>query len=184
VLTGLPKDYILRQRLRIDPGAFRQKLLEADGKVVGRFDARCSGYTGDPSYDVVYGAFSTVMNEYLRSSEGLNYQTERPYEILNGGAVQPWNYGRGNRYFDTGTQLAGAIKSNPSLRVFVACGYHDHATPAEGIEHSIRHLDLPAELRGNFQYGYYDGGHMMYTALPSLRQLSADVGGFIRGASN
>jgi carboxypeptidase C (cathepsin A) len=183
-LTSLPKDYILRERLRIDPSAFRQKLLESDGKIIGRFDGRCSGYTGDPSYSVVYGAFATVMNDYLRADTGLNYKTDRPYEILNGGGVQPWNYGRGNRYFDVGSQLASAIKENPALHVFVACGYHDLATPAEGIEHSIRHLDLPQELRGNFQFGYYDGGHMMYTALPSLKQLSTDISGFLKKAAN
>jgi carboxypeptidase C (cathepsin A) len=181
-LTGLPKDWILRRNLRIDTSAFRQKLLEQEDKVIGRFDARCSGANGDPSYDVVYGAFATLMNSYLRDKDGLNYQTDRPYEILNGGGVSPWNYGRGNRYFDVCSELAGAITGNPSLHVFIACGYHDLATPAEGIEHSVRHIDLPQELRGNFHWGYYDGGHMMYTALPSLRKLSADVSGFLKQA--
>lgn len=181
-LTGLPKDWILRQNLRIDPSSFRQKLLEADDKVIGRFDGRCTGANGDPSYTVVYGAFATLMNAYLRDPKGLNYQTDRPYEILNG-AVNPWNYGRGNRYFDVCGELTGAIIDNPSLQIFIACGYHDLATPAEGIEHSVRHLDLPDELRGNFHWGYYDGGHMMYTVIPSLQKMTADLSGFIRKAS-
>jgi len=179
-LTSLPKDWILRRNLRIDPSAFRQKLLEQEDKVIGRFDARCSGVNGDPSYDVVYGAFATLMNSYLREKDGLNYQTDRPYEILNGGGVSPWNYGRGNRYFDVCSQLAGAITGNPSLHVFIACGYHDLATPAEGIEHSVRHMDLPQDLRSNFHWGFYDGGHMMYTVLPSLKKLSADVSAFLK----
>ncbi len=182
-LTGLPKDFILRENLRIDPSTFRRKLLEAEDKVIGRFDARCTGVSGDPSYSVVYGAFATLMNSYLRDKDGLNYQTDRAYEILNGGGVQPWNYGRGNTYFDVCERLAGAMTENPALHVFVACGYHDLATPAEGIEYSVRHLDLPKELRGNIHYGYYDGGHMMYTVLPSLQKLSADVSGFIKQAA-
>jgi carboxypeptidase C (cathepsin A) len=182
-LTGLPKDFILRENLRIDPSTFRRKLLEAEDKVIGRFDARCTGVTGDPSYSVVYGAFATLMNSYLRDKDGLNYQTDRAYEILNGGGVQPWNYGRGNTYFDVCERLAGAIAENPALHVFVACGYHDLATPAEGIEYSIRHLDLPQELRSNIHFGYYDGGHMMYTVLPSLQKLTADVSGFIKQAA-
>src|SRR5688572_4990982 len=124
-LTSLPKDWILRRNLRIDPSAFRQKLLEQEDKVIGRFDARCTGVSGDPSYDVVYGVFATLMNSYLRDKDGLNYQTDRPYEILNSGGVNPWNYGRGNRYFDVCRELAGAIAGNPALHVFIACGYHD-----------------------------------------------------------
>jgi carboxypeptidase C (cathepsin A) len=178
-LTSLPKDYILRERLRIDPSAFRAKLLEPEGKVIGRFDARCAGWEGDPSMSVVFGVFSTTMNTYLRGKDGLSYETDRSYEILNGG-VNPWNYGGGNRYFDVAGRLGSALKQNPSLHVFVACGYHDLATPPEGIEHSIRHMDLPQELRGNFHFGYYDGGHMMYTAIPSLKRLSEDLTSFLK----
>ncbi len=181
-LTSLPKDFILRQNLRIDPSTFRQKLLEKEGKIIGRFDGRVSGVSGDPSYSTVFGVFSTMMNAYLRDKDGLNYQTDKPYEILNG-AVNPWNYGRGNRYFDVCQQLGGAITDNPSLQVFIGCGYHDLATPAEGIQSSVRHIQLPDELRGNFHWGFYDGGHMMYTNLPSLKKLSADITGFIQQAS-
>lgn len=179
-LTSLPKDFILRQNLRIDPSTFRRKLLEQEDKIIGRFDARVTGTNDDPSYTVVFGAFATLMNSYLRDKDGLNYQSDRPYEILNGGAVQPWNYGRGNRYFDVCGELAGALADNPALHVFIACGYHDLATPAEGIEHSVRHMDLPQDLRANFHWGFYDGGHMMYTTLPSLQKLSANVSEFLK----
>lgn len=181
-LTSLPKDYILRQNLRIDPGSFRQKLLEKEDKVIGRYDGRVAGVNGDPSYNVVFGAFATLMNSYLRDKDGLNYQTDKPYEILNGAGVNPWNYGRANRYFDVCGQLESALTDNPALHVFIACGYHDLATPAEGIEGSVRRIDLPQELRGNFHWGFYDGGHMMYTNAPSLKRLSADVGAFMKDA--
>src|SRR4029079_5303599 len=42
-LTRLTKDFILRQNLRIDPGAFRQKLLEKEDKVIGRYDGLVPG---------------------------------------------------------------------------------------------------------------------------------------------
>jgi carboxypeptidase C (cathepsin A) len=182
-LTSLPTDYILRENLRIDPSAFRSKLRESHDEVIGRFDARCIGADGDPSYDVVYGAFATSMNHYLRDPAGLNYVTDQPYEILNG-KVNPWNYGGANRYFDVCENLTSAMTANPALRVLITCGYHDLATPPEGIEHSVRHMDLAANLRKNITFTYYDGGHMMYTNLPSLAKLSADVVGFVKQPAN
>jgi carboxypeptidase C (cathepsin A) len=71
------------------------------------------------------------------------------------------------------------MKQNPALRVFIGCGYHDLATPPEGIAYSVRHLDLPAETNRNFTWGYYDGGHMMYTNLESLAKISADISAFL-----
>ena len=180
LLTSLPADWILRENLRIDPSSFRAKLLESEDKVVGRFDGRCVGTEGDPSYDAVLGAFASTMNDYLRAPSGLNYQSDRPYEILNGAAVNPWNYGKANRYFDVAGQLGGAMAANPALRVFIACGYHDLATPAEGIHYSVRHIDLPADrAAAGFRWAYYDGGHMMYTSLTSLQRLTADVAAFV-----
>ena len=41
--TGLPVDWILKAKLRIDPERFRKQLLEDQGKVIGRFDGRVTG---------------------------------------------------------------------------------------------------------------------------------------------
>lgn len=180
-LTSLPVNLILRENLRINPGLFRQRLLESDDKVVGRFDGRVTGQSGDPSYDVVLGAFASGMNRYLSDPAGLNYQTDRPYEILGGPGMTPWNYSLAtNEYLEVAGSLTKAITSNPSLKVFLACGWHDLATPGEGMDYSVRHMDLPSALRGNIHWAYYDGGHMMYTSLPSLEKLTADVTAFIK----
>jgi carboxypeptidase C (cathepsin A) len=179
-LTSLPVDLILRENLRINPGLFRQRLLESENKVIGRYDGRVSGQGGDPSYDVVLGAFAGSMNRYLSDPVGLNFQTDRPYEILGGPGMTPWNFSATNEYLEVATPLTKALTGNPSLRVFLACGYQDLATPAENMDYSVRHMDLPPALRGNIQWGHYDGGHMMYTNLPSLEKLSADVTAFIK----
>ncbi len=179
-LTSLPRDWIIRQNLRISPDAFRSKLMEAEDLRVGRFDGRVRGQNSDPSLTNVFGAFSTLMNIWLRDEKGLNYRTDKVYEILNGGGVQPWNYGRGNSYFSVTDNLTGAMNDNPALRVFIACGYHDMATPPEGIDYSVRHMDIPDTLRKNISWGYYEGGHMMYTTTDSLSKLSADVKAFLQ----
>jgi len=181
-LTSLPVELVLRSNLRIDPSLFRRKVLEAEDKVIGRFDGRVSGVEADPSYDVVYGAFATTMNSYLRDPAGLNYQTDRPYEILGGPGMTPWNFSLAtNEYLEVASTLGKALNMNASLKVFIACGYHDLATPGEAIDYSVRHMDLTPAQRANFTWQHYDGGHMMYTSLPSLEKLSADVSAFVKG---
>jgi carboxypeptidase C (cathepsin A) len=175
-LTGLPADYWVRQRLRVGPGEFRRKLLEAENKVVGRYDARVvvdASSDEDPSYANVYGAFATTLNAYVRGD--LKYESELPYEVLTRD-VQPWSYASfTNRYVNGSPALAGALTNNPGLRVFVACGRHDMATPALAIRYTMDHLSMDPARAGGIVYGFYDGGHMMYTNVESLKKLSSDV---------
>lgn len=180
-LTAMPVELILRNNLRLSPMEFRRRLLEQEDLVIGRFDGRVTGREGDPSYGVVFGAFATTMNQYLRDPAGLNYQTDRPYEILGGPGMTPWNYSLAtNEYLEVASNLASAMNTNPALKVFIAVGHHDLATPGEAIDYTVRHMDLTPEQRANFKWAHYDGGHMMYTVLPSLEKLSADVAAFIK----
>lgn len=180
-LTGLPADYWSRERLRVSATQFRRKLLEAENQVVGRFDARLKVHATsdeDPSYSNVYGPYATTLNSYVRGE--LKYESELPYEILTRD-VHPWSYASfTNRYVSSAAALAQAMMSNPSLRVFVACGYHDLATPPAAIEFTMDHLPIDPARTGNIVFDYYPGGHMMYTNVDSLRELSADVRAFIQ----
>ena len=184
--TSLSEEFILSHDLRVSPSRFQEELLKSDGLVIGRFDARVTGRDGDlagtspridPSYGTVYGAYSSVMKDYVRRT--LKFESDRPYEILTGN-VRPWNYNNfGGRYPNVTSALAEAIIDNPDLRVFVACGHQDLATPARAIEHSIDHLGLPKELRANVVFKYYEGGHMMYTIDDSNSQLNKDIATFV-----
>lgn len=180
--TGLPEDWILRENLRVSAGDFFGKLLEQDRLSVGRFDGRATGdpEVGDPSYNVVYSAFASSFNAYVRGE--LRVKNDQPYEILTS-QVQPWNYQPfTNRYVSVAGTLSEALQANPSLKVYVACGHYDLATPAAGIRHSFDHMHLNEVQRGNIQFGYYEGGHMMYTNLPELAKLSQEVTTFIKSA--
>lgn len=180
-LTSMPVELVLRRNLRISSTEFRRRLLEQEDRMIGRFDGRVVGRDSDPSYGVVFGAFATTMNQYLRDPAGLNYQTDRPYEILGGPGMTPWNYSLAtNEYLEVASNLASAMNTNPALKVFIAVGHHDLATPGEAIDYTVRHMDLTPPQRANFKWAFYDGGHMMYTILSSLEQLSADVAAFIK----
>src|SRR5262249_25567427 len=122
---------------------------------VGRYDSRFTAPTADgnasrpdfdPSYAAVQGPFTATMNNYLRTE--LKYENDMPYEILTG-RVQPWDYGSArNRYLNVATTLREALRKNPALRVFVASGWYDLATPYFGTDHTLAHLGLPGGTAG------------------------------------
>jgi len=65
------------------------------------------------------------------------------------------------------------------MKVFVASGYYDLATPHFAADYSFDHLGLPAKLRENLEFSYYEAGHMMYTHKRSLAQLADHLRRFV-----
>ena len=76
-------------------------------------------------------------------------------------------------------RLSAALRANPHLRVHVASGYHDGATPYLATEHTLATLPIPEELRANVEVRYYEAGHMMYVHTPSRLAQSADLAAFV-----
>jgi carboxypeptidase C (cathepsin A) len=77
------------------------------------------------------------------------------------------------------TALRTALARNPFLRVFVAAGYYDMATPYYAVEYTLHHISLDPSLLKNFSTSYYEAGHMMYIDEKSLTKLHADVSKFM-----
>jgi carboxypeptidase C (cathepsin A) len=71
------------------------------------------------------------------------------------------------------------MTQNPFLRVYVAKGYYDLATPFFAADYTFDHLGLDPSLRGHLTGGYYEAGHMMYVHLPSLAKLKQDLKAFM-----
>lgn len=189
-LTGLSEAYVGRSNLRVRPWRFMKELLREEGKTVGRFDAR---YTGtdrddageapeyDPSYTKIHGAFSTLLNDYVRAD--LGYETDTPYEILAGEVARTWDFSPyENRYADVSERLRRAMTRNPHLRALFLCGYYDLATPYFGVHYTVRNLRLPEAARGNARVVHYPAGHMFYVHKASLAKMKADMAEFIAGA--
>jgi carboxypeptidase C (cathepsin A) len=100
-------------------------------------------------------------------------------------AAKNWSYKEFEGHQITvAEKLAEAMRVNPHLKVHVACGHYDGATPYFATEHTLGRLQLPAELLGNIETKYYPAGHMMYVHDPSRIQQSEDLATFIGGASN
>jgi carboxypeptidase C (cathepsin A) len=190
-LTGIDAATILRCDLRLDPSRFRAELLRAEGKVIGRFDARVAWDAGDadsqsadsdPSLSLAFGAFSTAMMQYLDGD--LGYHEDQPYEVLSN-KLGGWRWNANNGYVDLGGRLASALRDNPHLRVLVMSGANDLATPADAIAHSVRHLQgVPASARKNISFARYQGGHMFYLNPPDLKKARKDLLAFLKQPAN
>ncbi|HEY1683136.1 MAG TPA: hypothetical protein VGG19_00105 [Tepidisphaeraceae bacterium] len=188
--TGLPADLILRSDNRIDPGLFEKNLLADQQKVLGRFDARITGFDLDrtnnypdidPSYSGYFAAYSATLNQYIRSE--LGFKSDLPYEILTS-KVFPWKFGDPGTtgYLNVSGDLRGALAKNPHMKVLFVNGYYDLATPFMTADYTIDHLNLSPELRANIQHVYFDSGHMVYQVSAAAKHLHDDVAGFIQAA--
>lgn len=187
--TGLSREYVLQTNLRIRIHRFVKELRRDDRLSVGRLDSRFTGvdrdaaaetYDYDPSYAAIQGPYTATLNDYVRRE--LGFEIDLPYEILSG-RVRPWNWGDNeNRYVNVAETLREAMTRNPRLKVFVANGYFDLATPYFATQYTFDHLGLDESLRHNISMGYYEAGHMMYIHLPSLKQLKEDLSRFVLSA--
>ncbi|HMO60199.1 MAG TPA: peptidase S10, partial [Roseiflexaceae bacterium] len=185
--TGLSAEYIEHSNLRIRDDRFVKQLLRSEQQTVGRLDSRFTGSDRDaagersdydPSYAAILGPYTATLHDYL--SGALGYHSDLPYEVLSG-RVHPWSYAEHqNRYVDVGETLRQALALNPALRIYVASGYFDLATPHFATDYTLNQLAISAEQRRNVQVAYYEAGHMMYAHLPSLVRLKADLAQFVR----
>ena len=114
----------------------------------------------------------------------LEFESDLPYEILSMKVNTKWSYqDHQNEFVNVAETLRKAITTNPHLKVLVANGYFDLATPFQATRHTFSHLGLPPSLRGNISMTYYPAGHMMYVHADSLAALSADLGDFIESCT-
>lgn len=184
--TGLSKQFIRSCNNRIDIFRFTKELLRTDRKTVGRLDSRFTGididaagenFEYDPSYNgVIYGPFTAVQHHYMRSD--LGFESDLPYEILTG-RVQPWNWGSAEKGFpNVGESLRSAMSKNHFLKVFIANGWYDLATPFFASEYTINHLHLDPSLKNNISMKYYKSGHMMYIEKESLITFTQDISNY------
>lgn len=186
---GVSQEFIEQCNLRPDIGRFVKELRRDERRTVGRLDSRYVGidrdaagdsYSYDPSYSAIQGPYSAALNHYVRSD--LNYENDLPYEILTG-RVHPWNYRRAtNQYLDVAETLRSAITHNPSLRVYVANGFYDLATPYFATQYTFNHMALDPTLKGNISMGYFECGHMVYLHEPSLKKLRGELKAFMQAA--
>jgi carboxypeptidase C (cathepsin A) len=187
--TGLSETEIDVHNLKINQAVFCKELLKRERRSIGRFDARYQGVenspgTDNPSFDPslagVRAPYTSAFNNYVRSE--LGYKSDVPYYILGEGLGR-WDWQVGMGYPTTTEELKDALAKNPHMKVLIASGYYDLATPYRAVERTLAALALDPSLRKNIAIERYDAGHMMYVHAPSLRKLKRDGAALIDRAA-
>jgi len=188
--TGLDTAYILRADLRVLSPRFRKELLRNKGLAVGRLDGRylrddiddtAVRPESDAASDAITSAYTTGINLYLAAE--LKVKLDRPYRTSNRSLGGKWSWrpvAEGQRwepaYVNVARRLSSALRRNADLRVLVANGYYDFATPFFDAEYTLsRHGIQPDRI----YMKYYEAGHMMYVHEPDLKKLAADIHSFL-----
>jgi carboxypeptidase C (cathepsin A) len=200
--TGLPVAFLLKSNLRVSGGAFSKNLQLDEETTTGRLDTRYKGpdlnptseeAEYDPQSNAISSAYTAALNQYMRTE--LKYGDNQTYK--------PGAYGDADFAWDSRHQapggpaadqqaggtnvmpdLAYTMKSNPRMKVMLAGGYYDLATPFFEGMFEMHHLQIPQKLQGNISFHYYESGHMVYVNEQVLKQFHADVAAFIRGTEN
>ncbi len=188
-LTGLSPRYVEHANLRINIHGFCKELLRDENRTVGRLDSRFKGIDPkgtaeqpefDPSMVIIMPPYTAMLNDYL--GRVLGYKTDAPYYIF-GDVYEHWDWGKASEGTpDVSESLRAAFARNPHMKLFIASGYYDLATPYFATKHTLAHMGLDATLKKNITTAEYEAGHMMYIHKVSLERLKVDVANFIRRA--
>jgi len=185
--TGLSETYLEQADLRVTPARFYKELLRDRGLTIGRLDARYTGKDydnagetpdNDPSFYGIDAGYTAAVNAWARGP--LGFKTDREYQSISGiGRDWDWKIGGrdANAYLNVTPYIGKALRENSGLRVFVAQGYYDFATPFFAAEYALSRTGIP---QARVEYHYYDSGHMMYVRNEDRAKLSRDVRAFIR----
>lgn len=189
--TGLSEKYVDLSDLRINQDEFCKELLRERKRTVGRLDSRFQGIDAsaigagteyDPSMSAVQPAYTAIFNQYVRRD--LGYKTDETYRVI-GGLSGRWDWGLARQGFvETSTSLREALSKNPHMKILIAAGRYDLATPYQAVNYSLAHMRLDPSLRENFRVKTYDAGHMMYIHGPSRHALTKDVERFLKDSKN
>ena len=187
--TGLSETYVDESDLRIEIQRFCKELLRRDGHSVGRLDTRFRGT--DSSRVAERPEFDPRWRRSARPTPPASTTTcaarsaTRPTPCTTSSAAGSGRRGTSPRPTASPTPpqaLGDAFAKNPDMRLFVASGFYDLATPYFATQYTLSHMGLDAEQRARISTGQYEAGHMMYIHEGELARLKQDVAKFIASA--
>ncbi|MBV8700079.1 S10 family peptidase [Bradyrhizobium sp.] len=168
-LTGIDQAVSRRLGGRFDITEFRREFDRRDGKVTGRYDASVLGI--DPYPDSSFFHFDDQSGEALSApvtsaavdltTRKLNWRPDGSYELGNPSVERSWDFGHGLRPAESVTELRQILALDPKLKVLVAHGLFDLATPYFGSKILLDQLPAFA-APPRVKLVVFPGGHMFY----------------------
>lgn len=169
-LTGIEQSVSRRLAGRLGVGEFRREFDRRNGRVTGRYDASVSGFDpfpdssfhrfGDPSGEVLVAPLTSTAVDLTRRK--LNWRPDGSYQLLNGAVQGAWDFGRGINPPESLSQLRQILALDPKLKLLVAHGLFDLATPYFGSKVLLDQLPAYASPE-RVKLVVYPGGHMFYS---------------------
>ncbi|WP_024516909.1 peptidase S10 [Bradyrhizobium sp. Tv2a-2] len=179
-LTGIDQAVSRRLGGRFDVAEFRREFDRRNGKVTGRYDASVLGtdpypdssffHFGDPSGDSLQAPLTSAAVDLI--TRKLNWRPDGSYEVLNPAVERAWDFGRGLQPLQSVTELRQILALDPKLKVLVAHGLFDLATPYFG---SQVELDQLPPFAARVKLVVYPGGHMFYSRDASRQAFRGEV---------
>lgn len=182
-LTGISRMYYLAHDLRISKEQFRVELLRAQGKVLGRYDARYTAPRAADAGDTVGpDAFSAISDLYNKAVIGqltrIGATDAASYKVIVRGG-DDWRYGSGDSPFNDWpfmARLEQAMAATPGLRLFVGTGLYDLTTTVGAADYLFAQSTLSPDRYRNARY---PAGHVAYSDDASWRLLMRDLRAFL-----
>jgi carboxypeptidase C (cathepsin A) len=186
-LTGIDQATSRRLAGRFDGIEFRREFDRRDGRVTGRYDASVLGldpnpdslffHFGDPSGESLTAPLASAAVDLTRRK--LNWRPDGSYQLLNGAVESAWDFGRSINPPQSTAELRQILALDPKLKVLVAHGLFDLATPYFGTKIVLDQLPAFASPP-RLKLVVYPGGHMFYSRDASRQALRAEVEALIK----
>jgi carboxypeptidase C (cathepsin A) len=181
-LTGIDQAVSRRLAGRFDVSEFRREFGRRDGKVTGRYDASILGldpypdsssfHFGDPSSEPLIAPLTSAAVEL--TTRKLDWRPDGSYELLSSSIGRAWDFGRGLTPPESISQLRQILALDPKLKLLVAHGLFDLATPYFGSKILLDQLPAYASPE-RVNFAVYPGGHMFYSRDASRQAFRTDA---------
>jgi carboxypeptidase C (cathepsin A) len=169
-LTGIDQAVSRRLAGRFEALEFRREFDRKNGKVTGRYDASVMGFDsypdssfyhfGDPSAEPLFAPLTSAAVDL--TTRKLNWRPDGSYNLMSSAADRGWDWGRGLNPPESISQLRQILALDPKLKLLVAHGLFDLATPYFGSKILLDQLPAYA-TPDRVKLVVYPGGHMFYS---------------------
>ncbi|SHL71311.1 Carboxypeptidase C (cathepsin A) [Bradyrhizobium lablabi] len=181
-LTGIDQAVSRRLAGRFDIAEFRREFDRKNGRVTGRYDASVKGFDPypdsssfrfrDPSGDALTAPLTSAAVDL--TTRKLNWRPDGSYHLLNGDVEKAWDFGHGLNPPQSLSQLREILALDPKLKVLVAHGLFDLATPYFGSQILLDQLPAFGSPE-RVKLVVYPGGHMFYSRDASRQAFRAEA---------